>query len=147
MSRPMIDLPAKLLLNLKPWRNATTWRIAFSGGLDSTVLLHLLVHLAKTESLPTLSAIHVHHGLQAAADAWPDHCQSVCDAQGVSLQVVRVQVQPGASIERAARDARYAAFIEATQANEVLMTAQHRDDQAETLLFRLLRGAGVRGLS
>ena len=147
MSRPMIDLPAKLLLNLKPWRNATTWRIAFSGGLDSTVLLHLLVHLAKTDSLPALSAIHVHHGLQAAADAWPDHCQSVCDAQGVSLQVVRVQVQPGASIERAARDARYAAFIEATQANEVLMTAQHRDDQAETLLFRLLRGAGVRGLS
>lgn len=147
MSRPMIDLPAKLLLNLKPWRNATTWRIAFSGGLDSTVLLHLLVHLAKTESLPTLSAIHVHHGLQAAADAWPDHCQSVCDALGVPLQVVRVQVQPGASIERAARDARYAAFIEATQANEVLMTAQHRDDQAETLLFRLLRGAGVRGLS
>ncbi|APV41052.1 tRNA lysidine(34) synthetase TilS [Pseudomonas frederiksbergensis] len=147
MSRPMIDLPAKLLLNLKPWRNATTWRIAFSGGLDSTVLLHLLVHLAKTESLPALSAIHVHHGLQAAADAWPDHCQSVCDALGVPLQVVRVQVQPGASIERAARDARYAAFIEATQANEVLMTAQHRDDQAETLLFRLLRGAGVRGLS
>lgn len=147
MSRPMIDLPAKLLLNLKPWRNATIWRIAFSGGLDSTVLLHLLVHLAKTESLPALSAIHVHHGLQAAADAWPDHCQSVCDALGVPLQVVRVQVQPGASIERAARDARYAAFIEATQANEVLMTAQHRDDQAETLLFRLLRGAGVRGLS
>jgi tRNA(Ile)-lysidine synthase len=143
----MIDLPAKLLLNLKPWRNATPWRIAFSGGLDSTVLLHLLVHLAKTESLPALSAIHVHHGLQAAADAWPDHCQSVCDALGVPLQVVRVQVQPGASIERAARDARYAAFIEATHANEVLMTAQHRDDQAETLLFRLMRGAGVRGLS
>lgn len=147
MNRPMIDLPAKLLLNPMPWRNATTWRIAFSGGLDSTVLLHLLVHLAKTESLPPLSAIHVHHGLQAVADAWPDHCQSVCDALGVPLQVVRVQVQPGASLERAARDARYAAFIEATQANEVLMTAQHRDDQAETLLFRLLRGAGVRGLS
>ena len=147
MSRPMTDLPARLLLNLKPWRNATAWRIAFSGGLDSTVLLHLLAHLAKTESLPALNAIHVHHGLQAVADAWPDHCQSVCDALGVPLQVVRVQVQPGASIERAARDARYAAFIEATQVNEVLMTAQHRDDQAETLLFRLLRGAGVRGLS
>jgi tRNA(Ile)-lysidine synthase len=65
----------------------------------------------------------------------------------VPLQVVRVQVQPGASLERAARDARYGAFIEATQASEVLLTAQHRDDQAETLLFRLLRGAGVRGLS
>jgi tRNA(Ile)-lysidine synthase len=142
-----MTLYATLLKQLAPWRNATAWRIAFSGGLDSTVLLHLLVHLAKTESLPALSAIHVHHGLQAVADAWPAHCQLVCDALGVPLQVVRVQVQPGASLERAARDARYAAFIESTQANEVLMTAQHRDDQAETLLFRLLRGAGVRGLS
>jgi tRNA(Ile)-lysidine synthase len=66
---------------------------------------------------------------------------------GVPLQVVRVQVQSGASLERAARDARYLAFTEALQDNEVLLTAQHRDDQAETLLFRLLRGAGVRGMS
>ncbi|WP_223593225.1 tRNA lysidine(34) synthetase TilS [Pseudomonas sp. A-R-19] len=147
MDRPAIDLPSRLLLNLKPWRNAPAWRIAFSGGLDSTVLLHLLAHLAKTQSLPALSAIHVHHGLQAVADAWPEHCRSVCAALGVSLQVVRVQVQPGASLERAARDARYLAFSDAVQAGEVLLTAQHRDDQAETLLFRLLRGAGVRGLS
>ena len=147
MSQPKIDLSARLLRNLKPWRDASTWRIAFSGGLDSTVLLHLLAHLAKTESLPALSAIHVHHGLQAAADAWPEHCQSVCEALGVPLAVVRVQVQPGASLERAARDARYGAFKAAVQANELLLTAQHRDDQAETLLFRLLRGAGVRGLS
>jgi tRNA(Ile)-lysidine synthase len=135
------------LLNLKSWRNATAWHIAFSGGLDSTVLLHLLAHLAKTQTLPALNAIHVHHGLQAAADAWPEHCRAVCAALGVPLQVVRVQVQPGASLERAARDARYHAFTETVQANEVLLTAQHRDDQAETLLFRLLRGAGVRGLS
>lgn len=141
------DIPTHLLQTLAPWRTAKTWRIAFSGGLDSTVLLHLLVHLAKTEHLPQLKAIHVHHGLQAAADAWPEHCQAVCDALGVPLQVVRVQVQPGASLERAARDARHGAFIEVTQANELLLTAQHRDDQAETLLFRLLRGAGVRGLS
>jgi tRNA(Ile)-lysidine synthase len=147
MSLPTRDLSTRLLLNLAPWRNATTWRVAFSGGLDSTVLLHLLAHLAKTQSLPALSAIYVHHGLQAAADAWPQHCQSVCDALGVPLQVVHVQVQPGASLERSARDARYGAFVEATQANELLLTAQHRDDQAETLLFRLLRGAGVRGLS
>ncbi|MCW8277531.1 tRNA lysidine(34) synthetase TilS [Pseudomonas sp. PCH199] len=143
----MIDLSVRLLLNLTPWLNATTWRIAFSGGLDSTVLLHLLSHLAKTESLPALSAIHVHHGLQAVADAWPEHCQSVCEGLGVPLRVIRVQVQSGASLERAAREARYAALIEVTQVNEVLLTAQHRDDQAETLLFRLLRGAGVRGLS
>ncbi|WP_085612296.1 MULTISPECIES: tRNA lysidine(34) synthetase TilS [unclassified Pseudomonas] len=147
MGQPSIDLPSRLLRNLKPWLGASHWRIAFSGGLDSTVLLHLLANLAKTESLPALSAIHVHHGLQAAADAWPAHCQDVCDELLVPLQVQRVQVQPGASVERAARDARYAAFSAATQANDVLLTGQHRDDQAETLLFRLLRGAGVRGLS
>ncbi|VVP73278.1 tRNA(Ile)-lysidine synthase [Pseudomonas fluorescens] len=134
-------------MNLKPWRNATNWRIAFSGGLDSTVLLHLLARLAKNHTLPALSAIHVHHGLQAAADAWPEHCQSVCQVLGVPLEVIHVQVGSGASLERAARDARYAAFSEITQVNEVLLTGQHRDDQAETLLFRLLRGTGVRGLS
>lgn len=137
-------LPAKLTQNLAPWRNAPAWHIAFSGGLDSTVLLHLL---ANTEHLPSLSAIHVHHGLQAAADAWPAHCQSVCDSLGVPLRVMRVQVQPGASLERAAREARYQAFAEAAGAGEVVLTGQHRDDQAETLLFRLLRGAGVRGLA
>ncbi|EJM37300.1 tRNA(Ile)-lysidine synthetase, partial [Pseudomonas sp. GM33] len=147
MSQSAIDLSSRLLLNLKPWRNAATWRIAFSGGLDSTVLLHLLAHLAKTESLPALSAIHVHHGLQAVADAWPEHCRSVCAALGIPLQTVRVRVAPGASLERAARDARYHTFTEVTRPDEVLLTAQHRDDQAETLLFRLLRGAGVRGLS
>ncbi|MFL1548635.1 tRNA lysidine(34) synthetase TilS [Pseudomonas sp. D47] len=140
-------LSAKLLQALAPWRNASAWHIAFSGGLDSTVLLHLLATLANTDTLPTLSAIHVHHGLQAAADAWPSHCQAVCDRLGVPLRVMRVHVQPGASLERAARDARYQAFSEATGAGEVLLTGQHRDDQAETLLFRLLRGAGVRGLA
>ncbi|BBP61245.1 tRNA lysidine(34) synthetase TilS [Pseudomonas sp. St316] len=147
MNQPRIDLPTRLLTQLSPWCNAATWRIAFSGGLDSTVLLHLLVSLSKTQTLPPLNAIHVHHGLQSVADAWPAHCRSVCEALGVPLQVVNVQVRPGASVERAAREARYGAFHAATQGNEVLLTAQHRDDQAETLLFRLLRGAGVRGLS
>jgi len=140
-------LPAKLLQALTPWRNAPAWHIAFSGGLDSTVLLHLLASLAKTEALPTLSAVHVHHGLQGAADAWPAHCQSICDSLSVPLRIMRVQVRPGASLEQAARDARYRAFAEVTGAGEVLLTGQHRDDQAETLLFRLLRGAGVRGLA
>ena len=140
-------LPANLLKKLAPWRNAPAWHIAFSGGLDSTVLLHLLASLANTETLPPLSAVHVHHGLQAAADAWPAHCQSICDNLGVPLSVKRVQVQPGASLERAAREARYLAFAEVTGAGEVVLTGQHRDDQAETLLFRLLRGAGVRGLA
>jgi tRNA(Ile)-lysidine synthase len=140
-------LTAKLLQAVAPWRCAPAWHIAFSGGLDSTVLLHLLATRAKIDKLPPLSAIHVHHGLQAAADAWPAHCQFVCDALGVPLRVIRVQVQQGASLERAARDARYQAFAEVTGAGELLVTGQHRDDQAETLLFRLLRGAGVRGLA
>jgi len=140
-------LPAKLLQALSPWRNAPAWHIAFSGGLDSTVLLHLLVILAKSETLPPLSAVHVHHGLQAVADAWPSHCQSVCDSLGVPLRVMHVHVQPGASLERAAREARYQAFTEVARVGEAVLTGQHRDDQAETLLFRLVRGAGVRGLA
>ena len=147
MNQSAMDLPAKLLLNLAPWRTSPIWHVAFSGGLDSTVLLHLLAQLAHTHSLPRLTAIHVHHGLQSVADAWPPHCQAVCDALGVPLRVIHVQVEAGASLERAAREARYAAFAQSLGSNEVLFTAQHRDDQAETLLFRLLRGAGVRGLS
>lgn len=143
----MNALAAKLLHSLAPWRDSRRWRVAFSGGLDSTVLLHLLADLAQHHRFPPLSAVHIHHGLQAAADAWPEHCQAFCDALGVPLQVLRVQVPVGASLERAAREARYGAFARLTASTEVLLTAQHRDDQAETLLFRLLRGAGVRGLS
>jgi tRNA(Ile)-lysidine synthase len=141
------DLSARLLDALAAWRNAPAWHVAFSGGLDSTVLLHLLADLATREALPPLSAVHIHHGLQAAADAWPEHCADVCRALSVPLQVIHVQVAAGASLERAARNARYAAFSQLLAPGEVLLTAQHRDDQAETLLFRLLRGAGVRGMS
>ncbi|PKM23696.1 MAG: tRNA lysidine(34) synthetase TilS [Gammaproteobacteria bacterium HGW-Gammaproteobacteria-13] len=143
----MIPVPIRLRDALQPWRGASGWCVALSGGLDSTVLLHLLASLAQREALPPLSAIHIHHGLQAAADAWPAHCRELCAALSVPLQVEYVQVAPGASLERAARDARYAAFAARLRAGEVLLTAQHRDDQAETLLFRLLRGAGVQGLS
>lgn len=137
-------LIAQLLQTLAPWRNAPAWHVAFSGGLDSTVLLHLL---ATCDDLPPLRAVHIHHGLQAAADAWPAHCQAVCDSLAVPLQIMPVQVRPGASLENSAREARYQAFTQVVGAGELLLTGQHREDQAETLLFRLLRGAGVRGLS
>ncbi len=142
-----MTLESRVLTTLMPWRAAPAWRVALSGGLDSTVLLHLLASLAQREVLPPLSAIHIHHGLQAAAAAWPTHCRRLCEELGVPLRVESVQVVPGASLERVARDARYAAFAAALGAGEVLLLAQHRDDQAETLLFRLLRGAGVRGLA
>ncbi|MBC3437391.1 tRNA lysidine(34) synthetase TilS [Pseudomonas sp. BW16M2] len=139
----MLDLTAQL----SPWLNAPAWYVAFSGGLDSTVLLHQLADYTRNHSTPPLRAIHVHHGLQAAADAWPDHCRAVCAALGVELDVVPVKVAPGASLEQSARNARYGAFEKRLGVGEVLFTGQHRDDQAETLLFRLLRGAGLRGLS
>ncbi|MGL4318796.1 MAG: tRNA lysidine(34) synthetase TilS [Pseudomonas sp.] len=143
----MTALEQQLLEVLCPWRSAPAWRIALSGGLDSTVLLHLLVRLSRRQALPPLSAMHIHHGLQAAADAWPQHCSQLCAELGVPLQVEHVQVDSGASLERAAREARYAAFARQLGEGELLLTGQHRDDQAETLLLRLLRGAGVRGLA
>ena len=142
-----MSVESKLLDALRPRLAARRWLVGFSGGLDSAVLLHALAQLAQRQSVPPILAIHVHHGLQAVADAWPEHCRQVCEALGVPLDVVRVQVEPGASLERAARDARYAAFADRLGEGDLLLTAQHRDDQAETLLFRLLRGAGVRGLA
>lgn len=136
-----------LTAQLTPWLDAPVWHIAFSGGLDSTVLLHLLADYARAHPAPPLRAIHIHHGLQAAADTWPAHCQQVCSQLGVDLKIVHVQVCPGASLEQAAREARYQAFTNLIGPGEVLFTGQHRDDQAETLLFRLLRGAGLRGLA
>ena len=150
MTSPVLtghDLPARVLQSLAPWRKAPVWHVGFSGGLDSTVLLHVLVTLSRQQNLPALSAIHVHHGLQAAADAWPAHCRRACEEMGVALQVLRVRVAAGASLEDAARQARYAAFEQRLNHGEVLLTGQHQDDQAETVLFRLLRGAGVRGLA
>ncbi|MEX6501130.1 tRNA lysidine(34) synthetase TilS [Pseudomonas zhanjiangensis] len=142
-----MTLEERLLATLAPWRDAPAWLIALSGGLDSTVLLHMLAGLARRQPLPPLRAIHVHHGLQSIADGWPAHCQRLCAALGVPLQVERVDVSPGASLEQAARQARYAAFESALGAGDLLLLAQHRDDQAETLLFRLMRGAGVLGLA
>ena len=144
----MKSLELRLLESLLPWRNAPAWRVAFSGGLDSTVLLHLLTCLARVEDLPALSAIHVEHGLQQAAKDWPEHCRQVCATFGVPLRVEQVVVQRNSSsLERAARNARYQAFERLLAPAEVLLTAQHRDDQAETLLFRLLRGSGLKGLA
>jgi len=142
-----MPLESRLLDALRPWLAARRWLVGFSGGLDSTVLLHALVQLAQRHAVPPISAIHVHHGLQLAADDWPAHCRSICGKLGIEVQVVRVQVEAGPSLESAARAARYAAFSELLNSADVLFTGQHRDDQAETLLFRLLRGAGVRGLA
>ena len=121
---------------------ADGWLIAFSGGLDSTVLLHV----AARAGLP-LRAIHVHHGLSDHADAWAAHCQAECSRLGVPLVVAHVTPEVRSSgVQAGARAARYSAMVNALATDEVLATAHHADDQAETVLLRLLRGTGVDGL-
>jgi tRNA(Ile)-lysidine synthase len=121
--------------------------VGFSGGLDSTVLLHALAALPEART-NGLRALHVHHGLHADADAWAAHCEGICADLDIPLQVLRVAVNAnGDGPEADARTARYSAFRDALIQGEVLALAQHRDDQAETILLRLLRGAGGDGLS
>jgi len=123
--------------------------VAFSGGLDSHVLLHALrATLDRRGDTRPLLAVHVHHGLQPQADEWIVHCETVCAALGVSLSVARVTVtEAGQGLEAAAREARYRALAAAMQPRDLLLTAHHQDDQAETLLLQLLRGAGPAGLA
>lgn len=116
--------------------------VGYSGGLDSTVLLHALAASTQARALG-LRALHVHHCLHPHADAWAAQCQATCDALGIALTVARVEVSlSGEGIEAAARRARHAAFAEALQEGEVLVLAHHRDDQAETFLMRALRASG-----
>jgi tRNA(Ile)-lysidine synthase len=125
--------------------------VAFSGGADSTALL-----LACAERWPgQVRALHIHHGLQAAADDFVHHCQAFCDSLNVTLHVLHVDARPaqGDSPEDAARRARYKAFSQFAQAEsaqiaiKTIVLAQHADDQAETLLLALSRGAGLPGLA
>jgi len=130
---------------LQPYRQIL---VAFSGGLDSTVLLHQLVCWRQSAPDIQLRAIHVHHGLSPNADDWVRHCQQLCAQWQVPLAVVRVTLaDDGLGIEAHARQARYDAFRDALQPGEVLATAQHLDDQSETLLLALKRGSGPAGLS
>ncbi|MFA1285203.1 tRNA lysidine(34) synthetase TilS [Citrobacter telavivensis] len=122
--------------------------VAFSGGLDSTVLLHQLVQWRAQQPTLSLRAIHIHHGLSAHADAWVAHCEAVCAQWQVPLVVERVTLaDAGLGIEAHARQARYQAFSDALLPGEVLATAQHLDDQCETFLLALKRGSGPAGLS
>jgi len=123
--------------------------VAFSGGADSTALL-----VACAQRWPgQVRAVHVHHGLQVAADAFEAHCRDLCQQLNVPLAVRRVQAghSPGQSPEDAARKARYAALAEAVQSEwpdvRDIALAQHADDQVETLLIALSRGAGLPGLA
>ena len=119
--------------------------VALSGGLDSVVLLHVLKQLASPLDF-RLTAHHVNHGISPRADEWADYCFRLCEAWGVQLTiaVVDVSCSSGAGLEGAARAARYGVLGEVD--TDFVVLAQHQDDQAETLLLQLFRGAGVLGL-
>ena len=134
---------------LTPLLDAPRWYVAFSGGIDSTVLLHLLNSWCRRNpDSPPLGAIHVNHGLHPEAREWQQHCEWVCRLLQLPLACHAVEVLPCArGLEDAARSARYGLFEEQLQAGDVLFLGHHADDQVETFFLRLMRGAGVRGLA
>ena len=145
--------PDALLERLVPFGVVPRYWIAYSGGLDSSVLLESLTairaRLPGADSHDRLMAVHVDHGLQAASADWAEHCAARCAALNIPLRIERLTTtpNPGESLEAWAREVRYAIFRRLLAPGDLLLTAQHRDDQAETLLLALLRGSGPHGLA
>jgi tRNA(Ile)-lysidine synthase len=136
---------------LTQWPQGQRISVAYSGGSDSSVLLEAMLRLREMPDgdFPALRAVHVHHGLQPEADDWLEHCRSRCEERGVEFLGLKVSVpRPRSqSIEDFAREKRYQAFADCLLDGEVICTGQHANDQAETVLLQLLRGAGPRGLA
>jgi len=127
---------------------ANRYWIAYSGGVDSHVLLHAMAML-RPQLTATLHAVHINHGLNPAAAEWAAHTQAVSDELDIPCHLFNLDAthQKGESPEAAARNARYQLFSQLVEQGDVLLTAHHREDQAETLLLQLVRGAGPHGLA
>ncbi len=148
MSRRSFTCSA-LLQVLRGLPTPERYLVALSGGLDSMVLLHALSRLRQELAPIRIGAVHVHHGLSGRADDWAGFCGQVCEDLDIPLLQLRVDARPpaGRSAEDWARRQRYGAISERLGRGDILLTAHHQDDQAETLMLRLLRGAGARGLA
>lgn len=144
----MKDLLAAVNDCVSAFGSEKTFWIGYSGGLDSHVLLSLF-HQLREHSPLRLKAVHIHHGLSPNADAWALHCEEICASFDIPFmqQKVTVQREAGVSLEESARDARYGVFESLMEEGDVLVTAHHEDDQAETMFLQLFRGAGLKGLS
>jgi tRNA(Ile)-lysidine synthase len=122
--------------------------IALSGGLDSRVLLDVC-HRIRADTSLEFHVIHVHHGLNPQADSWVRQCEAFCQDYGFDFQFsyINLDISSKVSLEEAARDARYQVFSGLMQPDDLLLTAHHQNDQAETLLLQLARGSGLKGLA
>ncbi|WP_456403777.1 tRNA lysidine(34) synthetase TilS [Thiolapillus sp.] len=140
--------PQKLLDTLLTLPVPDQYWVAFSGGMDSTLLLHALSKI-RTQLPAPLAAIHINHGLQAKALEWEQFCRETCARLDIPLTNLQLNLRPayGESLEAQARDARYAAIAARMKSQDMLLTAHHGDDQVETFLLQLMRGAGVSGLA
>ncbi|WP_296802723.1 tRNA lysidine(34) synthetase TilS [Thiolapillus sp.] len=140
--------PQKLLDVLQTLPVPEQYWVAFSGGMDSTVLLHGLATIRPELSAP-LMAIHINHGLQVKALEWEMYCRETCARLDIPLTNLQLNLRPasGESLEAQARDARYTAIAARMNPQDMLLTAHHGDDQVETFLLQLLRGAGISGLA
>jgi tRNA(Ile)-lysidine synthase len=142
-------LPAYLERFLDRYPPSPTYWVAYSGGLDSTVLLHCAAAIVAANPAFSIRAVHIHHGLHHEADAWAAHCQQTCDLLRIPLSVLTVDAarRPRQSPEETARTARYQAIESLVGPGDAVLLAQHRDDQAETVLLQLFRGSGLNGLA
>lgn len=122
--------------------------VAYSGGMDSHVMLHAVWSL-RSELTSEIQAIHVNHGLQSEAAEWAERCSGFCRSNQIPITVINIDATPvkGESPEAAAREGRYRAVLGYMCEGDILLTAHHSDDQAETVLLQLLRGSGPSGLS
>jgi len=138
----------QLLANLARLPTPLKYWVGFSGGADSTALLQAMYECRERLPAP-LHAVHFHHGLQAEADAWQDHCRAFCDERGLPYRVERLEIDRSArsSPEEAARSHRYQAVASLLKPREMYLTAHHAEDLAETLFLNLMRGSGVEGLA
>ncbi len=132
---------------LAPVKKSAHFYIGFSGGLDSHVLLQLCSKISFCQN--KITAVYIDHGLQSESEKWAAHCRSVAEQLAVNFLAIKVDASAKnrQSPEEAARDARYQAFKRLIEEADVLLLAQHQEDQLETVLLQLFRGAGLSGLS
>jgi tRNA(Ile)-lysidine synthase len=143
---------ASAMLITPEWINKQTYRhfcVAFSGGLDSQALLYNMYQLREINPEIKLEAVHIHHGVNAEADNWLEACRAQCSKLNIVFKHIHITLDYNTKdgFEAQARKQRYQALWKACPNTAALVTAHHADDQAETMLFRLFRGAGLRGLS